>query len=174
MQVIAENRMPGPRSSAHAIGPCPIGRAADLLGDRWTLLVLREATIGVRRFDEFRERLGIADNILSSRLRRLVEHGVLTKMPYQDGRRERFEYRLTQAGAALAPTLQALAEWGDEYTTPAQPRQPMRVVHLTCGGLIRPDQTCATCDAVVSRPEHAWVRPWRSDEPIPLALPVSE
>jgi DNA-binding HxlR family transcriptional regulator len=174
MQAKMESRIPGPRSSAHAVGPCPIGRAADLVGDRWTLLVLREATIGVRRFDEFRARLGIADNILSSRLRRLVEHGVLTKLPYQDGRRERFEYGLTQAGADLAPVLQALAGWGEEYTTPAQPRQPMRVVHLVCGGHIGPDQTCSTCAAFVPRQELGWIRPWHSDEPTPLAAPVSE
>ena len=76
---------------------CPIGRAGDLLGDRWTLLILRDATAGITRFDAFRENLGIADNILSGRLARLVEAGVLAKVPYRDGNRTRQEYRLTQA-----------------------------------------------------------------------------
>ena len=69
----------------HAARSCPIGRAGDLLGDRWTLLILRDATAGTARFDVFRENLGIADNILSARLARLVDAGLLVKVPYRDG-----------------------------------------------------------------------------------------
>src|ERR1700751_2496923 len=86
----------------HARRPCPIGRAGDLLGDRWTLLILRDATAGITRFDAFRENLGIADNILSARLRRLVEAGVLTRVPHRDGNRTRNEYRLAGGGARPA------------------------------------------------------------------------
>jgi DNA-binding HxlR family transcriptional regulator len=155
----------------HESRGCPIGRAGWLLGDRWVLLILREATVGVRRFDEFRERLGIADNILADRLRRLTEHGVLVKVPYHDGRRQRQEYRLTQAGADLAPVLRALADWGHRYTQGAAPNSPLVRLHAGCGGEIGTGQTCAACGATVTRDEEAWIPTWRSDEPLPLARP---
>lgn len=155
----------------HDMRPCPIGRAGTLLGDRWILLIVRDATLGIRRFDEFREHLGIADNILSGRLRRLVDNQVLVKVPYHDGRRQRYEYRLTQAGADLAPTLRALADWGHQYTYGATPNAPVGSVHAGCGGEIRPDRSCAGCGTNVTRDEEAWVRTWRSDKPIPLAKP---
>jgi DNA-binding HxlR family transcriptional regulator len=165
-----ESRRPG-SDAGHDTRPCPIGRAGTLLGDRWILLILRDATLGVRRFDEFRGHLGIADNILSDRLRRLVDNQVLVKVPYHDGRRQRYEYRLTQAGADLAPTLRALADWGHRYTRGATPNAPVESVHVGCGGEILPDRSCAGCGAAVTRDEEAWVRTWRSDEPIPLAKP---
>jgi DNA-binding HxlR family transcriptional regulator len=163
-------RHPGSHAG-HEARPCPIGRAGTLLGDRWILLILRDATLGVRRFEEFREHLGIADNILSGRLRRLVDHQVLVKVPYHDGRRQRHEYRLTQAGADLAPMLHALADWGHRYTHGAAPNAPMESVHAGCGGQIRADRSCARCGAAVTRDEEAWVPTWRSDEPVPLAKP---
>jgi DNA-binding HxlR family transcriptional regulator len=152
--------------------PCPIGRATSMLGDRWILLILRDATIGVTRFDEFRDHLGIADNILAARLRRLVEGGLLVRVPYRDGRRTRQEYRLTQAGADLAPVLRALADWGHRHTSPDEPAEPMRVVHAGCGGEVGADQACTSCGASVGRDEEAWIRPWRSPDPIRLAPPV--
>jgi DNA-binding HxlR family transcriptional regulator len=152
--------------------PCPIGRAIDVLGDRWTLLILRNATIGARRFDDFRAELGIADNILSNRLSRLVEAGVLVRVPYRDRRRTRHEYRLTTAGADAVRVLHALAGWGQEHTEPSRRVEPMRLIHLACGGNLAPDGHCAGCDAPVERAEMAWVRPWRSAEPVRLADPV--
>ncbi len=129
----------GPR--ADETGACPIGRASSLLGDRWILLIMREATLGVTRFDVFRQKLGIADNILSSRLRRLVDNGILAKVPYHDGRRQRHEYRLTEAGADLWLVLRALGDWGQRHTQPAETAEPMRVTHAGCGGQVacRPD-----------------------------------
>jgi DNA-binding HxlR family transcriptional regulator len=165
-----QSRRPG-SEAGHEERPCPIGRAGTLLGDRWILLILRDATLGVRRFDEFREHLGIADNILSDRLRRLVDHEVLVKVPYHDGRRQRHEYRLTQAGADLTPTLHALADWGHRYTRGAGPNMPVVSVHAGCGGEIRPDRTCTACGAAVTRDDEAWVRTWRSDQPVALARP---
>jgi DNA-binding HxlR family transcriptional regulator len=144
-----------------------------MLGDRWILLILRDATLGVTRFDEFRDRLGIADNILSARLRRLVDGGLLAKVPYRDGHRTRQEYRLTKAGADLAPVLRALADWGQRHTRPDPPAEPMRVVHAGCGGEVGADQACSACGARVGRDEEAWVRPWCSPGPIRLAPPVS-
>src|SRR5436305_3789898 len=100
MQDVDEGVRAGPTAAGERAGggrsreepPCPIGRASGMLGDRWILLILRDATIGVTRFDEFRNHLGIADNILSARLRRLVDGGLLVKVPYRDGQRTRQEY----------------------------------------------------------------------------------
>jgi DNA-binding HxlR family transcriptional regulator len=153
--------------------PCPIGRAAELIGDRWSLLILRHATLGVTRFDEFRGALGIADNILSSRLTRLVENGLLAKVPYRDERRTRHEYRLTQAGADMFPVLSALAAWGTKHTRPVRPTEPMRVIHSACGNDMPAAEFCAHCGKVAGRDEVLWLRPWRSPDPQPLAKPVT-
>jgi len=152
--------------------PCPIGRAGDLLGDRWMLLILRDATAGITRFDAFRENLGIADNILSARLARLVEAGVLVKVPYRDGNRTRQEYRLTRAGADLLPLLRALADWGTRYTSPAAGAAPMQMLHVGCGGQVSIGGVCDTCGQAVPREGEAWLRPWRSAEPTRLAMPA--
>ena len=161
-----------PQNVGHEARACPIGRAGFLLGDRWILLILRNATLGMTRFNDFRDDLGIADNILLDRLRRLVDAGVLVKVPYHDGRRTRQEYRLTQAGADLSPILRALGEWGAEHTSSASPSQPMRAVHADCGGELSTDDVCAVCGTQVDRDHEAWIRPWRSPTPQPLAAPV--
>ncbi|MFF7680254.1 winged helix-turn-helix transcriptional regulator [Actinacidiphila glaucinigra] len=98
-------RHAGPRRGT-ADGPCPIGRTADILGDRWTLLIMRNATIGTTRFDEFKAELDIADNVLSNRLRHLVESGLLTRAPHrpEGGGRIRDESRLTRAGEDSTPS----------------------------------------------------------------------
>lgn len=152
--------------------PCPIGRAAETIGDRWILLILRQATAGVTRFDDFRQQLGIADNILSNRLGRLVESGLLVKVAYRDERRTRQEYRLTTAGAGLLPVLHALAAWGQQHTRPAGPAEPMRVIHSVCGNDMPIGEFCPHCDRVAARDEIRWLRPWRSGSPEPLAEPV--
>jgi DNA-binding HxlR family transcriptional regulator len=157
----------------HEAWPCPIGRASSLLGDRWILLIVRDASTGVTRFDEFREHLGIADNILSVRLRRLVDAGVLVKVPYRDDRRTRQEYRLTQAGADLWPVLRAVAEWGQRHTAAAQPAGPMRVVHAGCGADLGSGPVCPACGAPVTRDQEAVIMPWRSPDPVRLAAPVT-
>lgn len=152
--------------------PCPIARAADLLGDRWTLLILRNATMGMSRFDDFKSDLGIADNILSARLNRLVEGGVLTKVPYRDRGRTRHEYRLTKPGADVLPVLHALTRWGQRHTEPAQSAEPMRIVHLACGHPTDDDRECDHCGEPLVRDQEGWLRPWRSSTPLPLAPPV--
>jgi DNA-binding HxlR family transcriptional regulator len=158
--------------AARPAPPCPIGRAADLLGDRWTLLILRNATTGMTRFDQFKADLGIADNILSARLGRLVAAGVLARVPYRDDGRARHEYRLTQAGADVLPLLHALARWGQDYTEPDAPAEPMQIIHLACGHPTAGGGACDHCGQPVARAEEAWVRPWRSAAPVPLAPPV--
>jgi DNA-binding HxlR family transcriptional regulator len=159
-------------STAQADVPCPIGRAIDVLGDRWTLLILRNATMGVTRFETFRAELGIADNILSNRLARLVDAGVLVRMPYRDRQRTRHEYRLTAAGADVLGVLHALAGWGYEHTKPSRQREPLRMIHLACGSDLAPGGHCADCERAVERDEIAWIRPWRSPDPLPLAEPA--
>jgi DNA-binding HxlR family transcriptional regulator len=95
---------------------CSIARTLDIVGEKWTLLVLREAFYGVRRFADFHRALGCARNILSARLKRLVDEDILTPEPYRDpGSRPRVEYRLTDKGIELFPALVALMQWGDRW-----------------------------------------------------------
>src|SRR4051794_35470073 len=103
---------------------CSIARALEIVGERWTLLIVRDVFLGRRRFDEIQESLGVARNVLSDRLGRLVEHGILEKVPYCE-RPERFEYRLTQKGRDLNVALAGLRQWGDEYLS-EQPQSYLR------------------------------------------------
>jgi DNA-binding HxlR family transcriptional regulator len=95
---------------------CSIERSLGVLGERWTFLILREAFLGATRFAEFRDRLGVAPDVLSDRLSTLVAYGVLAREPYQEpGARSRFAYRLTPAGRELQVVLSALQQWGDKH-----------------------------------------------------------
>jgi DNA-binding HxlR family transcriptional regulator len=153
---------------------CPIGRAVDVVGDRWTLLILRQATMGVSRFDDFRAALGISDNILSGRLAKMVDAGLLVKVPYRDERRTRFAYRLTAASADLLPVLHALARWGEEHAQPGGDGPgPMKIVHVPCGAEIPSGEYCPRCGRDAERAEIGWLRPWRSQSLFPLAEPVA-
>ncbi len=107
---------------------CGIRAALDILGEKWTLLVLREAFYGVRRFDDFRRLVGCARNVLSARLRTLVDEGILVREPYHEpGKRVRHEYRLTDKGRDLFPILVSLLQWGDRH----RPHPAGRAVVLT-------------------------------------------
>jgi DNA-binding HxlR family transcriptional regulator len=105
----------GMRAAELAEQNCSIARPAALLGDRWTLVILRQAFNGTKRFEDFQGALGISRSLLSERLGRLVEAGVLRREPYKDEVRTRDRYRLTQMGLDLYPVLMALREWGDRY-----------------------------------------------------------
>ena len=132
-----------PRSSP----PCPIGRAADVLGDRWTLLILRNATIGMTRFDDFKADLGIADNILSARLGKLVDAGIMTKRFYQDNP-PRYEYLLTEMGRDFFPVLAAMLAWGDKWLDGGA-GAPVTLRHHAPGHSIVSQVVCTECgDAV--------------------------
>ncbi|MFF5181177.1 winged helix-turn-helix transcriptional regulator [Micromonospora sp. NPDC000316] len=122
---------------------CTIARAMEILGERWTLVVLREVFNGVRRFDDMRVRTGIPRQVLTNRLAVLVERGVLRREPYQEpGSRSRHEYRLTEMGLALWPVLVAVLGWGDRYL--ADPEgSPLRVEHRDCGAEVRVELRCA-------------------------------
>jgi DNA-binding HxlR family transcriptional regulator len=123
---------------------CSIARTLEVVGERWTLLVLRDAFLGVRRFDDFQRDLGVARNVLAERLSRLVDQGLLEKRRYQE-RPERFEYRLTQKGRDLWPVIHALASWGDEHAAPAGP--PRLFLHRDCGGRVSDRRLCEKCGA---------------------------
>jgi DNA-binding HxlR family transcriptional regulator len=122
---------------------CSIGRAMDVLGERWTLLILREAFYGVRRFSVMQRNLGIARNILSARLQMLVRTGIFERRRYQE-EPERFEYKLTQKGLALYPAVVAIMRWGDEYLADDGP--PVVLRHR-CGHIADPVLVCAACRA---------------------------
>ena len=93
---------------------CSIAGALEIVGERWTLLIIRDAFLGLHRFDEFRESLGIARNVLTDRLNKLVEEGIFDREPYGD-RADRYDYRLTQKGLDLQVALAGLRQWGDTY-----------------------------------------------------------
>ena len=114
--------------------PCSIARTLGVVGERWTILILREAFLGASRFAEFRDRLGVAPDVLSDRLATLVEFGVMAREPYQEpGARSRFAYRLTPAGRELQVVLSALQQWGDEHLPrPEGPTMLRRVRGTDC------------------------------------------
>jgi DNA-binding HxlR family transcriptional regulator len=121
---------------------CSIRRTLEIVGEKWTLLVLREAFYGVRRFDDFHRALGCARNILSARLRTLVDESILDRTPYREpGRRARDEYRLTEKGIELFPALVALLQWGDRWTADAA-GPPVEVRHRDCGRAVRAELRC--------------------------------
>jgi DNA-binding HxlR family transcriptional regulator len=108
---------------------CSIERALGVLGERWTFLILREAFFGVTRFAEFRDRLGVAPDVLTDRLATLVEYGVMERVPYQEpGARSRSGYRLTPAGRELRVVLSSLQQWGDEHLPRAEGPSMLRRV----------------------------------------------
>ena len=116
---------------------CSVARSLDLLADRWLLLILREAFYGASRFSEFEDRLGVSRSVLTKRLARLVESGLLRKRPYDEpGQRTREEYGLTERGADLLPVLAALMEWGDRHAA-APEGPPVRLVEAETAAAVR-------------------------------------
>jgi DNA-binding HxlR family transcriptional regulator len=120
---------------------CSIARALSLLGERWTVLVLRDLFLGERRFDAIQEHLGVATNVLSDRLSTLVEEGIVERRQYSE-RPARHEYRLTEKGRDLQPVLLELMKWGDQYLSELPPRI---VFHDECGHRTEPVQVCSHC-----------------------------
>lgn len=129
---------------------CSVARSLEVIGERWTLLIIRNIFMGLRRFDEIQANLGIARNVLQARLERLVDAGVLEKRQYSE-RPPRFEYRLTPQGRDLSPVITTLVRWGDEHR-PAPGGPPTLVLHRDCGGEVSRDNVCATCGAHVLDP----------------------
>ncbi len=145
---------------------CSIAGALEVVGERWSLLIVRNVFLGLRRFDEIQADLGVARNVLQTRLTRLMECGVLERRLYQE-HPPRHEYRLTEKGLDLWPALVALMQWGDSHAaTEAGP--PVLLEHRGCGGAIDDHRTCARCGARLSvRDVRALAGPGaRSDHPL--------
>lgn len=146
-----------------------LGRALDLLGDQWTLLILQSVFLRVRRYNDLRARLGVADAVLAARLRGLVDAGVLDQVPYQDERRTRHEYRLTAAGLDLWQLLVAVWAWERRWIAGRAAELP-ELRHLVCGGTTVPDLACAHCGVPVTAHDTAVRR--APDVPVAAAMPA--
>lgn len=123
--------------------PCPIARTADLIGEGWTLLIMREACLGTRRFEDFQRTLGISRNILTLRLNALTDEGLLTRTRYQE-RPVRHEYRLTGKGRDVYPILAAMAAFGDKWLL-GDDRPPLVLRHTSCDHDMHAVITCSEC-----------------------------
>lgn len=144
---------------------CSIARALELVGDRWTLLIIRDVTLGLRRFDEFLDSLGVASNVLTDRLNRLVDEGVLERVRYSE-RPERFEYHLTAKGSELGLALLALMQWGDRHLSDRPPRiarrrtdrSPVSVRVVAGDGALVPPQDLELVPGPGLQPQRAGTR----------------
>ena len=121
---------------------CSVARTLEVLGERWTLLIIRDVFNRHRRFDQIQENLGIARNVLAARLARLVEEGILEKRAYRE-RPPRYEYFLTEKGLDLWPVMISMLHWGDRHLADAGP--PMLIRHKGCGGLVDDRGSCERC-----------------------------
>jgi DNA-binding HxlR family transcriptional regulator len=139
---------------------CSIARSLELIGERWTLLIVRDIFRGQRRFDALQRDLGIARNVLANRLDRLVEEEILVKRRYQE-RPPRYEYMLTEKGIDLWPVLVSLVKWGDRHE-PGGDGPPVVVRHRDCGGEIDDHFTCEECG------ERVWARQAYVERRLPI------
>jgi DNA-binding HxlR family transcriptional regulator len=121
---------------------CSVAQCLDVVGEWWSLLIVRDAFLGVTRFDDFQARLGISRNILTQRLNRLVGNGILQRVPYSD-HPPRSEYRLTGKGRDLWPVITAMRQWGDQHAAPDGP--PLQLIHEECGQLSEARLVCSAC-----------------------------
>ncbi len=137
---VPDQKSPGPAATPAA---CSIARALDVMGDRWSILILRDTFRGIRRFSEIRRDLHIPKAVLSERLARLVDSGVLARRRYMD-HPPRFEYRLTDMGRELSPVLVGLMQWGDRWCSDGIP--PTLLVHEPCGTEVDLSFHCEECD----------------------------
>ena len=130
---------------------CAVANTVEMVNDAWTVLILRDAFLGVRRFDEFVDDLGIARNVLTDRLERLVADGMMETKRYQD-RPPRNEYRLTEQGKDLFDVLMTLWSYGERWKPPADPNR-QKVIHVTCGGEAHAVAHCGHCGERLTRRE---------------------
>jgi DNA-binding HxlR family transcriptional regulator len=121
---------------------CSVAQCLEVVGEWWSMLIVRDTFMGVTRFEDFQRRLGISRNILRARLNSLVEAGVLARVAYSE-HPLRYDYRLTQKGRDLWPVLTAMRQWGDAYAAPSGP--PIELVHRGCGEVTHAELSCAWC-----------------------------
>jgi DNA-binding HxlR family transcriptional regulator len=121
---------------------CSVAQCLEIVGEWWSLLIVRDAFLGVTRFEDLQARLGISRNILTQRLNRLVDKGVLKRVPYQE-RPPRSEYRLTEKGRDLWHVVTAMRQWGDRWAAPSGP--PLKIRHTACGRVVQAVPVCSHC-----------------------------
>jgi DNA-binding HxlR family transcriptional regulator len=143
---------------------CSIARTLDVVGEWWSLLILRDAFRGTTRFDDFQDGLGLARSVLTARLRKLTAQGVLERCAYSE-HPPRYEYRLTAKGLALFPVIAALMRWGDDWA-PSPGGPPVQLVHASCGQVTVPMLTCPHCGGEVTT-GNIRSRPGRGRESVP-------
>ena len=131
--------------------PCSLSRTVAVIGDRWSLLILRECFLRKRRFEAFEASLGITRHVLSDRLKKLVRFGVLRRVPYQESPK-RYEYLLSQKGLDLYPIIMSIVHWGDIHMGDSRGR-PMLHQHKACGHMFDPVMVCSECNAPLSAKE---------------------
>ena len=134
--------MTGVERKSFADMHCSVAQCLEVVGEWWSLLIVRDVFLGVTRFDRLQERLGISRNILQQRLNRMVDADVLQKVPYSE-HPPRYDYRLTSKGRDLWPVLTAMRQWGDRYAAPDGP--PVQMVHKGCGKVAHAVMTCSGC-----------------------------
>ncbi len=126
---------------------CSVAQCVEVTGEWWSMLIVRDALLGVTRFDVFQKRLGVARNVLQQRLERLIESGVMEKSMYSE-HPPRYDYRLTEKGRDLWPIINAMRQWGDQYSAPQGP--PVRLVHRSCGNEAMGIVVCSECGEVMN------------------------
>jgi DNA-binding HxlR family transcriptional regulator len=146
---------------------CSVAQCLEVVGEWWTMLIVRDLFLGIRRFDALQSRLGISRNVLTERLDHLLAHGVVERRPYQE-HPVRYDYVLTDKGRSLWPVLNAMREWGDEWHAPDGP--PVELIHRGCGERTHAVTTCAACGEPMGTADvKAVAGPGASaDSPVPL------
>lgn len=131
--------------------PCSIARALSVVGDRWTMLILRDCFLGTKRFDKFQKQIGLSRHRLTERLNKLVENEILKKVAYQNNPL-RYEYKLTKKGVSLYPVLMTLAKWGDDWMSKGL-GAPIEYKHTKCNHMMHMELSCSECGEVINPKE---------------------
>ncbi|MCU1564251.1 MAG: transcriptional regulator [Arthrobacter sp.] len=146
-----------------------MARGLDILGDPWSMLVLREVFFGNGRFEAMRDRLGVADSVLAGRLAALVGSGLLTRQPYGDSGRSRQEYVLTAKGEDALPVLNAVVLWSEKHLPAPSEQAHMFVLHRGCGARTSSADSCTGCGERLTAENTSWHSLTRTADPVPLA-----
>ena len=145
---------------------CSVAQCLEVIGEWWTMLIIRDAFLGVTRFEDFHERLGISRNVLNERLGHLVDSGVLERVAYSD-HPPRFDYRLSDKGRDLWHVLAAMRQWGDRWAAADGP--PLEIVHKACGHVAEAVATCSACgEPLGARDVRAVPGPGAKDDQLPI------
>jgi DNA-binding HxlR family transcriptional regulator len=159
------------RTSFRAMN-CSVAQCLEVVGEWWSMLIVRDAFLGVSRFDDFQARLGISRNVLNQRLSHLVDEGVLERVPYQE-RPTRWDYRLTEKGRDLWHVIVAMRQWGDRWAAPDG--APVQLVHRACGHVTEAVPTCSECgEALHVRAVRAVAGPGNRGESVLVRRPDAD